>query len=68
MTYRPRYAVVDGQQHSQITVGFHSSKILDIIDNEAKKRNLARSALLRRILLEVFKDKHLLTMLAGEAK
>jgi hypothetical protein len=68
MTYRPRYAVVDSHQHSQITVGFHSSKILDIIDNEAKKRNLARSALLRRILLEVFKDKNLLTMLAGEEK
>jgi hypothetical protein len=64
--YRPRYAVTDALQHSQITVVFHSGHILAMIDHEAKSRNLARSALLRKILLEVFKDKHLLNMLAGE--
>jgi hypothetical protein len=64
-SYRPRYAVIDSVQHTQITVGFHSGHILAMIDHEAKSRNLARSALLRKILLEVFKDKHLLNMLAG---
>jgi hypothetical protein len=66
MSYRPRYAVTDALQHSQITVGFHSGHILAMIDHEAKSRNLARSALLRKILLQVFKDKNLLRMLAGE--
>jgi hypothetical protein len=65
-TYRARYAVTDAAQHSQITVNFLSGGILAMIDQEAKSRNLARSALLRKILLEVFKDKHLLKMLAGE--